>query len=365
MLVPETLIASLHARPRHLKDVTATIAIYAGRPTNGCEADTVYVTRKTALHFVAATMAVLLGLTPASAQLPDKVMKDARAYVVDSGFLEVDLDAWPLVEDLDSTLSDSGLARRDADITALEKALLLIDMAEPPLPRVRYAVRLSQRTEGHVPISLVEVHRFNLGPAIRAETAESYGEENTADADVFGVGPHVAWRYAMQPSTKASAILLAAGRKEVADADAEDTSCFGRGCLSLDTADDLKPWVEAPPQTANLPALPYAAIIASGSGENRQEEEVPAAIALSMAVAMGLAMADSDGVMWTAGDPDTDSPHIVLVIDRNTGQEIMTEAVMGVAKIGKDDDERWLRRTGGVFDGAVEAFFQTATGPMP
>ncbi len=317
------------------------------------------------MDFVVAAMAVMLGLTPAAAQSPDKVMKDARAYVVDSGFLEVDLDAWPLVEDLDATLSDNGLARRDADITALEKALLLIDMAEPPLPRIRYAVRLSQRTEGHVPLSLVEVHRFNLGPAIRAETAESYGEENTADADVFGVGPHVAWRFAMQPSAKASAILLAAGRKEVADADAAAASCFGRGCLSLDTADDLKPWVEALPKSAKLPALPYAAIIASGSGESRQEEEAPAAIALSMAVALGLATADSDGVMWAAGDPDADSPRIALVIDRNTGQEIMTEAVMGVAKTGGNDDERWLRRTGGVFDGAVEAFFQSATGPMP
>lgn len=323
------------------------------------------MSKRMALRCAAAMAAVMLGFAPARAEAPEKAPDGASVYVVDAGFSEVDLGAWPLVEDLDAMLADNGLARRDADITALEKALLLIDMAEPPLPRVRYAVRLSQRSEGPMPVSLLEVYRFNLGPKIRAEAADAYGEENTADAEAFGVGPHVGWRFAMQPSTKAAAILLAAGRKEVSEKDAERASCFGRSCLSLDTADNLKPWNEAQRQSVGLPALPYPAIVTSGSGDDGYEEEVSAAVALSMAVAMGLATADAEGVAWTGNNANTDSPYVALVIDRNTGQEIMTDAVMGVAKTGKDDEERWVRRTGSVLDGAVSARFQTATGPMP
>lgn len=322
------------------------------------------LSRTLAVRCAAGMMALLVGSMPVSAEPRDSADASAAAYVVDGGFDDVDLDAWPLVEDLAATLADLGLARSDADITALEKALLLIDLAEPPLPRVRYAIRLSQHFEGPVLLSLVEVYRYNLGPAIRAETADAYGEENTADAAVFGIGPHVGWRFAMQPSTKAAAVLLAAGRKELSDAEAEAASCFGRNCLSLATADDLKAWQDMNQPPAALPDLPYAAIVTTDDGDDPQEEEAPAAIALSMAVAMGLATADSDGVLWTAESVDTDSPFIALVIDRNLGQEIMSDSVMGVAKTEKDNEERWLRRIGGFFGGTIDARFQTATGPM-
>lgn len=314
-----------------------------------------------------ACVALPLGMSyPAAAEM-QPVDQIADAYTGDQRYEIVDLEKRPLVERLDQSLLDVGLARKDADVTALEKALLLVDLEEEPLSRVRYSVRVSMRVLGDVPVTFVQVDRYNLGPAVRADTIEAYGEENTADASSFGIGPHVGWRFVMQPTAKAAAILLSAGRREISEDEAVADSCFGRTCLSLDPADDVKDWKDAASGDFTYPKMAYPPTTVIDAGDERVEQEVTAHVALEMAASLGLASVNESGVLWTFEPPEgfgPQSPFLAMVIDRNLGQEIMTDAIMGLAKVDKDVDDRWVRRTSGVFEGVSTIKFQQAAGPM-
>ena len=52
------------------------------------------------------------------------------------------------------------------------------------------------------------------------------------------------------------------------------------------------------------------------------------------------------------------------MIDRNLGQETMSDAVLGIAKVDKDHDQRWVRLSGGVFDGRAVQTTSEAAGPL-
>lgn len=235
----------------------------------------------------------------------------------------------------------------DRDISPIEKALLLIDTQEEPLPRARYLLRYGQRTLDGVVVSFIEVERFNLGPATRLEAIAAYGAENVAGPEIFGLGPHVAWRFVTVPSAKSAAVLLAAGRKEIEEAVAARNSCLGRTCLSLDTLDDLAAWEEWTQMGEDLVPVAYPAVI-----DVDGEELAPAYQALELGLHAGLAEAEDGGVVWTIPTPlgpETGAPFIVVLIDRNLGQEILSDAALGIAPLDKEGLERWTRISGGIW----------------
>jgi len=149
------------------------------------------------------------------------------------------------------------------------KALMLIEVADGPLERFRahFTVERLQLDTGGSPLPavLLQVDRYNLGPAIREELVESVGEENTGTPEEFGVGPDVSWRFLISVVQGNSSDVQRAARLELS-ADAGGADCFGGPCDSLDSAlpEDIVWQEEAPAELAPaegirelLPDLPF------------------------------------------------------------------------------------------------------------
>ncbi len=131
----------------------------------------------------------------------------------------------------------------DADLPAPTRALLLLDGYEDRLPHVRYLITYQPTSEDASPDDtrdLVEITRFNLGPAVRAELAGSVPAEHLAPVKTFGVGPHVRWRFAMSPMRGMSAGLDAVSRRLVPAQEASAMQCLGQPCTSLEASDGPK-----------------------------------------------------------------------------------------------------------------------------
>ncbi|NDW05709.1 hypothetical protein [Jiella pacifica] len=322
------------------------------------------MSRASILHVFPAVLLVLAGATDAPAK-PLSVDGAATAYVMRDGYASI--DPAELDQALMTLLGESGgRVEPGADLSAIEQALLLVDLEEQPLQRARYVLRYGQQTIDRVEVSFIDLQRYNLGPAIRLDAIDSYEAENVADAEAFGVGPHVAWRFVTQPTAKLSAMLLTASRREIADEEAAGRNCLPCACLSLDPIDDLADWSD--PQTAAaLPPTPYPSVVSTVHDDTVTDEIAPAAQALELAIAAGIAAQGADGLLWSfperAGHSSPD-PFVVVVIDRNLGQETMSDAVIGIAKVDKDHDQRWVRLSGGVFDGRVVQTISEAAGPL-
>lgn len=292
----------------------------------------------------------------------------AAAHVAAKGYTAVDLGK--LEQDLDRTLRATGdtgdMIPKDVDLSPIEKALLLVDLEEKPINRLRYVLRYGQQLVGEEMVSFVDVERYNLGPAIRKDAIDSYGAENVGDAAVFGIGPHVAWRFVTQQTVKSAALLLAASRREISDEEAGTRDCLPRTCLSFETLDELATWKEASPP-AEMPQVAYTAVLKSGAGDEIVEEVSPAMQAVQLGLAADIAELDGDSFGWTLPDPvgpPSDKPYLVMLIDRNLGQDIMSDAAVGIAKLDKDHDQRWARLSGGIFDGKAQQTVSTAKGPL-
>src|SRR5690606_21117568 len=106
----------------------------------------------------------------------------------------------------------------DANLAAPVRALLLMDSHEGALPHARYLISYQPTSEASAPDDTrdyVDITRFNLGPAVRADLMHSVSPEHLADVKVFGVGPHVRWRFALSPQRGMTAGLDAVGRRQV------------------------------------------------------------------------------------------------------------------------------------------------------
>ncbi len=106
----------------------------------------------------------------------------------------------------------------DADLSPATRAVMLVDLEEASLRHYRSWITVETRevrpagAGGPVPVSLVSVERYNLGPARRARLVESTGSDRVAPPEAFGTGPDVAWRIATRPVQGMRADLVAAGR---------------------------------------------------------------------------------------------------------------------------------------------------------
>lgn len=135
-----------------------------------------------------------------------------------------------------ATAAHTSIGLPDAGLDALTRAVLLVHAYEAPLPHVRYRVEYSMNMSPDVPEARqdhVEVRRYNLGPARRADLQASTPANQLADPQEFGVGPHVSWRFVMTPVMGFQAALTHAGRVEIPDARAQADDCLGVSCLAL------------------------------------------------------------------------------------------------------------------------------------
>ena len=147
--------------------------------------------------------------------------------------------------------------RPDADLDALTKAILLVDCAEGPLPHARYLIRYHLARvphSGDAQREYVEVLRFNLGSLRYQDVIQYVDQEFWPPESIFGVGPHLAWRFVFGPVQGNRAHVERAGRAELNQADAAKRECLGEPCLSASsTTDPSDAW-----RTFTPPALSAA-----------------------------------------------------------------------------------------------------------
>lgn len=207
--------------------------------------------RRSIVGLVAAVLAAG-GMAPAAAQGNPSVR-----FVSEDGYAPVDPDR--LWDDMNAAISPAdpdSVFLPAAGIAPMPLAVLALDTAEPSLERVRYRLRFgtdwidAPPSAAPLPVSYIEITRFNLGPAIREDLIGSLGADNVADAAAFGVGPHVGWRLVTQPVMGNRASIVAAGRMELDEQSASGETCLGIPCLNVGSViEDAAPWSEMEPAT--------------------------------------------------------------------------------------------------------------------
>lgn len=225
------------------------------------------------------------------------------------------------------------------DLGPVDKAVALLDALEKALPRVRYRVTL-----GHKPVpqdngattlvAFVEIHRFNLGPAIRRDAVSSYGAENVAPATGFGVGPHVAMRLTFSGMRGALAVIREAARMPVPERAARSLRCLTVSCLALDSAGDRPDWQDK--DWASPP--PFA--------KPREDGTIGSTDIARQALA-GIDLWDERGTWREPETPESvpfGQPFITLVIDRDLGQDSGVSGIVRYAELMDDSiAELWAR----------------------
>lgn len=269
----------------------------------------------------------------------DEVDDAIAAFTGEAGFARQDTDA--VEAKLLDMFGQSSAMSPGGAVNPLEKALLLIDKMEPELPRVRYMVRYGQMIQQDRPVSFISVERYNMGPAIRKQVAEDFGEDNTDKPEAFGVGPHVAWRIVTMPVMGHTAAIVEAARAEIADDAADAADCASRSCLSLDQPlDFVREWHETPLEIDIETAYPKMADFGGPT---------PAFAVGELSVAAGLAHGDGSEANWHGPEhPEAargHTPFLFVTIDSNLGQETNVDAALGQTQLNDDSlEEIWVRR---------------------
>lgn len=224
-------------------------------------------------------------------------------------------------------------------------AILMLEAGEGVLPHLRYRVTYGEDQlpsgpgGGTVPVSYVEVTRFNLGPARHAEIAQAAGDVPVAPVEHFGTGPHVNLRLVTRPIQGRSTDVIGVSRSEIPDEAAAAERCLGQPCLSpAPLAEDAlgADWgaMEAVAQGAFDP--PYASL--------RDGAHSPAAAIDLLTREAGLAGERGGEIAWDGfeyreGVPPMES-FAEAVIEAGLGQDSAVDAVL---------------REGHVMDHTVEA----------
>lgn len=195
--------------------------------------------------FVTPLALLLSGGSVHAVVLPDDVQASLNqrydAFVGVAGFTKVapsELQkGWYTPSRFPDRATDS-IVRPDAGINAATKALMLLESQEPSLPHARY--RVTYRLDNAPDFSgyanaYVEVTRFNLGPARRADVANSTPVGvPMAPAEYFGVGPNVSWRFVMGWHQGGVADVVRASRRTLSLVQAKAMDCLGVPCPALE-----------------------------------------------------------------------------------------------------------------------------------
>ncbi len=279
------------------------------------------------IRFIATTALLLATTALASAQSLDA---EINRFIEADGFERVDVSLLEKVL-LDEWV-DNGEISPGGSVGPLEKALI-IATAEIPSTRTRTALSYGEMVdEEYGPVSFIEVRHYNLGPSIRKQVIADYGEGDVADAEAFGLGDHMAWRFIFQPLMGSSAALMDASSMVIPEKAASKADCMGRPCLDPFVGfDETGEWEEIP---GNLPVWPelYA--------KEAEEVATPAHAVAELAVLGFWANAESGSYQWTGGEhPESigdATPYRFIGIDRQLGQDTSIDVVWRETEVMDD-----------------------------
>ena len=219
----------------------------------------------------------------------------------------------------------------DASLPAPVRAVLMVDAhaGEPPRHaryRVRYDLVPGAR-EHDPPLAEVEVIRLDLGQAVRDELQAQDPALPLAPPEAFGTGPHLAYRFRMQPVQGMEAGVVEAWVREIGEGEARALSCLGAPCFTL--APERGPDGEWRSLPAQLPPLPFVA----------------AKALLPSAAAQVAFLVDALGEDATMPVPRGDAPRFELSVGRNLfGQEDSTSSLARNAVVLDDSiGTHWVR----------------------
>lgn len=255
-------------------------------------------------------LALLLLLVPAAvrADVSQPTRVAAEAYVRSAGFASIDFGA--------IAARIPGLGQ---NMTPPEIAALLLESRETKnVWRTRTLVRLERRKLGGDVIDMVDIERFNLGPAIRGAMLHDTGKAPQAEA--FGIGPHVAWRIVTQPNGPLGATVIAAGRRDYPDFEARDRDCAGLLCTSVTVLiDQHGDWMHVGDTTAAPSPSSYPAVVTHSDGQIDVDDESLAHALRELAVLGGLAIT-GNGVQWI-GTQDGQSALMMVDNEASDGED--------------------------------------------
>ncbi len=137
---------------------------------------------------------------------------------------------------------------RDWGMSDAGKAIMALEAYEPALPHTRYRVNV-RNVDGNADYPnvarLIEVVRFNIGPALEANIQEVYCDQFTPSPTDIGVGRHVAYRFAMFSSQNLPNQIAAISYRFLSETEARGQDCLGTSCLALeDPGDEGKNWTD-------------------------------------------------------------------------------------------------------------------------
>jgi hypothetical protein len=199
-------------------------------------------------------------------------------------------------------------------MTPPELAALVLEFREvKAVWRTRTVVRIMRRTVGSDVLDMVEIERFNLGPALRAAMIHDTGKAPSAEA--FGVGPHVAWRIVTQPDGRFGALVVAAGRRDFPEFEARDRDCAGLLCTSVTkTIEQHGRWTQVSDATAAPSPSPYPAVVTHGGGQVDVDDETLPHALRELALLGGLAHI-GNGLEWVGAQADQSA---LMLVDTET-----------------------------------------------
>lgn len=223
---------------------------------------------------------------------------------------------------------DSALAP-GAALAPLVKAVLAVQAHDGVLPHARYHLRYGQADVTTQPgrpterLSLIELRRFNLGPARHRQLQETHGADNVAPLAHFGEGPHVGWRIATRGLRGTQASFVAASRREIGT---PESDCMGFHCLMGQGINaHLTGWDMQPGQPAPVFSPSYEPAFRGGPSS---------AAALDM-LALENRMAETDGAGDARWNPfewresvEPGEPFIDVVIEVGLGQDAGVDVVL-------------------------------------
>lgn len=201
------------------------------------------------------------------------------------------------------------------------RALLKLEAAEGTIAPARYRIRYGLVEVPNPPnaepltVSLVQIDRFNLGPARRAERRREHGAGNVR-AESFAGDDHVSWRFATRPVMGTTAMTAAAARAEIPHAFAETMDCLGAPCTAAATTEATGlNW-----QAAEAPGLDFE----SDYAIERDGVPSPAAV-LDLLLAESNAARRNETIVWRGFEPREGvaegSPFVDIVIETGLGQD--------------------------------------------